>query len=453
MNDTTTAADAARVAAETEASREIATQAAPDDPNPPDTSPLPDPLPSRLRDGEPAGAEGGGEVAAKPLERITASDRSRADIAARFKEKRAARGGQVEFHGDMRDPSQTYGPLGLALEQMPDDGGQRSEEALPAQTPPVTTEAPPVEPAPPSSDIRHPTSDESRLIKVKVHGREAWLPEGEVIAEAQKSLAAGNLLESAKEVLAGARDQRSEQHPSSVLGPLSSASDPYMELAQTLQLDDAAAAGLKLRTAIESETSKARQDGAREAARQVRIENELAVSQKALQAFEKTHPEVAADEFARDAITTQVGREINADLQRVVAQGILKELPKTQDERNGLHTQLRAFGAPVRPIGELFDAAGNKYAAWRGTAPPKPEIISHKAEDPAADFHVPTSARPAPRVELSPDRAQRRATIVAQPTNGTVPPRAAQPAPELTMAQRRSAAVMAMRKARGQIVA
>src|SRR5262249_2442045 len=236
---------------------------APDSPNPPEAPPTP---------------QGGGEADAssrqpqpeepKPLERITAADRSRADIAARFKEKRAAAGGQVEFHGDMRDPSQTYGPFVPAPEQTSDDGDRRSEEQPPAQTPPQTTEAPPREQPPPSPVLSPPSSEaQPRLMKVKVHGREAWLPEGEVIAEAQKSLAAGNLLESAKEVLAGARGQMSDvgdQHPSS--DP-----DPYVALAQTLQLEDADAAGSRLRAAIESETAKARQEAAREAARNVRV--------------------------------------------------------------------------------------------------------------------------------------------------------------------------------------
>ncbi len=283
-------------------------------------------------------------------------------------------------------------------------------------------------------------------MKVKVHGREAWLPEGEVIAEAQKSLAAGNLLESAKEVLAGASDQMTEVRdqisdngdPTPDTRPPTS--DPYLALAQTLQLEDAAAAGTRLKQTIASETARARQEAAREAARQVRIENELAASQRALAAFEQAHPDVAADEFARDAVTTQVQREINADLQAALTQGILKELPPTQDERNGLHTQLRAFGAPVRAIGHIFDAAGTKYASWRGGKPA-----------PVAQPQT-TTATSAPRVELTTARQERRAQIVAQPTNGTAPPRAA-PAPELTTAQRRSAAVMAMRKARGQIVA
>jgi hypothetical protein len=456
MTDTTTAAQAARLAAEHEAAHEIAAQTAPDDPNPGVRDQMSDvggqrsegtDLTSDIR--PPTSDE-------KPLERITAADRSRADIAARFKEKRAAHGGQVEFHGDMRDPSQIYGPLGL---QTAEDGGQTTDAAgSPAQQELTGEEAQTVQQPPPSSDLR-PLSSEPKLVKVKVHGREMLLPENEVIAEAQKSLAAGNLLESAKEVLAGVRPQRTDvrDRMSEETDPASDirhpASDPFVALAQTLQMESADSAATKLKQAIESETAKARQEAAREAARHVRIETEVAVSQRALQAFERAHPDLASDEFARDAITTQVQREINADLQAAVTQGILKELPKAQDERNGLHTQLRAFGAPVRSIGDIFAEAGSKYATWRGDdapAPHKSEAGNQKPGNPT--FTVSTSAQPAPRVELSPGRAQRRATIPNQPTNGTVPPRPAPP-PEQTTAQRRSAAVMAMRKARGQIVA
>src|SRR5262249_21124865 len=126
-----------------------------------------------------------------------------------------------------------------------------------------------------------------------------------------------------------------------------------------------------------------------------------------------------------------------------VNEGILKELPKTQDERNGLHTQLRAFGAPVRSIGDIFAAAGSKYQTWRGGQPttkPPPQTTTQP------------TAPTAPRVELTTARQERRAQIVTQPTNSTVSPRAAPP-PEQTTAGRRSAAIMAMRKARGQIVA
>jgi hypothetical protein len=476
MTDISVAAEGARVVAETEASREIAATAAPDNPNPDDggqrseiggqttdpTSdirhPTSDPRDPRVE--EPGGVPGG-----KPLERVTSFDRGRADIAARFKEKRAAQGGQVEFHGDMRDPSQTYGPY---AGQMSDAGGQTPtsagaglEEPAAAQQQQATNEGPTAESASSTSDLRHPTSEpQSRLLKVKVHGREAFLPEQDVIAEAQKSLAAGNLLETAKEVLAGARGQMSD-----VRGQMSEGVDPtsdlrhptsdaYTELAQTLQLDGAEVAGSKLRAAIESETAKARQEAAREAARQVRIETELSVSQRAMTAFETAHPELASDEFARDSITTQVQREINADLQAAVTQGILKELPRSQDERNGLHTQLRAFGAPVRPIGDIFTAASSKYATWRGETPgsKSPGAAPRPAPQPQPTTQ-PSPSATAPRVELTTARQERRAAIPTQPTNGTVPPRAPALPPEQTMAQRRSAAVMAMRKARGQIVA
>jgi hypothetical protein len=447
MSDTTTAAEQARVAAETEASREIAATAAPDNPNPPapEAAPHPDPLPAsgerEIRDDGP-----------RPLERVTTFDRGRADIAARFKEKRAGQGGQVDFHGDMRDPSQTYGPY----------AGQGAPPA--PEAPSAPTEAAATEQAGAETTAPAPAPEQPALTKLKVHGVEMYLPQDQVVAEAQKSLAAGNLLESAKEVLSGARsqmsdagDQMSDQQPTSGIRHLSSESDPYLALAQTLQLESADAAGTKLKQTIESETAKARQEAAREAARHVRVENELAVSQRALAAFEETHPDLAADEFARDSITTQVQREINADLAAAVSQGILKELPKSQDERNGLHTQLRAFGAPVRSIGDIFAAAGTKYAAWRGAAPPaaKSEIGSQKSEGASStsDFRLPTSPAAAPRVELTTARQERRAQIPTQPTSGTAPPRAAAPAPELTTAQRRNAAVMAMRKARGQIVA
>src|ERR1700720_4494790 len=133
MSDTSTAAEATRITAETEASREIAATAAPDNPNPDDggqRSEIGGQTSDPSSDIQPRPREGGGPTSeAKPLERITTSDRGRADIAARFKEKRAAQGGQVEFHGDMRDPSQTYGPYaGQGAPQMSDDRDQRSEE-------------------------------------------------------------------------------------------------------------------------------------------------------------------------------------------------------------------------------------------------------------------------------------------------------------------------------------
>ena len=96
MSDITTATDDARMTAETEASREVTAQAAPDNPNPTADDA------GQTTDGatadpssKPAPAQAGVDPPsseAKPIERITTADRSRADIAARFREKRAAAG-------------------------------------------------------------------------------------------------------------------------------------------------------------------------------------------------------------------------------------------------------------------------------------------------------------------------------------------------------------------------
>jgi hypothetical protein len=119
---TNTAGEQTHVAAETEASREVTAQAAADNPNPTtdDGGQTTDTTST-----DQSSVLGPPSSEAKPLERITGADRSRAEIAARFKEKRAAQGGQVEFHGDMRDPSQTYGPLGLAPERTTEDRGRK----------------------------------------------------------------------------------------------------------------------------------------------------------------------------------------------------------------------------------------------------------------------------------------------------------------------------------------
>jgi hypothetical protein len=415
MTEQTPSANPTVIAAETEASRALAAEAAVDNPNPPADAAQPQ---ERAPAPAPEPADG-----AKPLQRGTAFDRGRADIASRFKEKRAASGGQVEFHGDMRDPSQTYG------------GHATPADAAPDAPPPGAAVAPG------EADAAQP-----RLMPLKVHGRDLYLPEQDVIAEAQKSLAAGNILETAKEFLQGAKRAAPDRpNPGDAPAPRSDAppaDDPYKQLADNLTFGtDPDAAAQQLRQTIEGE----RQTAAREAVRQVRLENELTASQRAMATFEQAHPELASDEFARDAVTTQVQREVNADLQRAVNQGVLADIPRTQDERNGLHTQLRAFGAPVRPMAEIFTAASQKYQTWRGEKPAPQPASTSAPNQPAASA--------APRVELSPDRAQRRAAIPTQPASGSVPPRAAAPPAEQNLAQKRSAAVMAMRRARGQIVA
>src|SRR5262249_6542157 len=111
MTDMTEVAEQVRISAETEASKEIVQQAAQDNPNPDDAGATTDtPSDDPSSDLRPPCSE-----APEPLQRITTFDRGRADIAARFRDKRAAQGGHTDYHGDHRDPTQTYGEV--ALEQ------------------------------------------------------------------------------------------------------------------------------------------------------------------------------------------------------------------------------------------------------------------------------------------------------------------------------------------------
>ena len=98
----TTPTDNATAAIESELTRShmIEAHAAVDSPNP-DEGGAPAPVPRQ--DGSAPAPE------PAPLERVTAGDKMRAAIAARFK---AGRGEGIDFHGDYRDPSQSYGPYG-----------------------------------------------------------------------------------------------------------------------------------------------------------------------------------------------------------------------------------------------------------------------------------------------------------------------------------------------------
>src|SRR5262249_7630618 len=131
------------------ASKEIMQQAAPDNPNPDVGDQMSDVGDQRSEDApatsdiRPLSSE-----EAQPLQRVTAFDRGRADIAARFREKRAAQGDHTDYHGDHRDLTQTYGTVGLPPDRMSDDRGQMSDDRDRRSDDGEQT-----------SDIRHLTSD------------------------------------------------------------------------------------------------------------------------------------------------------------------------------------------------------------------------------------------------------------------------------------------------------
>jgi len=217
--------------------------------------------------------------------------------------------------------------------------------------------------------------------------------------------------------------------------------DPIDQLVHDLQFGDRDAARERLRQTIDSR--------AEQAAQRVLSQNTFGSERnsriRALAEFQAANADLATDPYAPAVITNEVNRQYAADLAAI---GIAPDqMPKTAADVADWHMQARISGKPVRNIRDIFEASKAKFLEWRGGATPAPA-------DPATGDRQPQSqppARPtAPRVELSPDRIERRAAVPTQPQRASVPPR--QPAP-VQPGGDRSAAIMNMRKSRGQVTA
>ena len=426
--------------------REIETLAPNDSPDPADQAGLLQPgsdgvAPERATPERAEGAEGD----AAPLRRVTPADEQRNRLADRFKQRRAAAGGQLDFHGDHRDPTQVYGQLAVPDDgrRTREDGGQTTEDR--GQTPAFAGAGSQDQPDPSSV----PASSD-QLYRAKVNGVDVLLTEDQVLAEAQKSLAASDLLAQAKQVYRGVKqgapslpaapnqgDDPASGGSAPQPDPLPNQEPSIAELVAELQSGDPDAAGAKLEQTIESRAQRVAGNAAREAVLRERIERELATARRVLGTFEAANADLARDEFAREAVERQVYREYGEDLK---ALGIpVDHIPQDPVTRASWHNQLRATGAPVRDVGTILTAARDRFVAWRGGGPngqPKPQ---------------PQAARTAPpRMEVSVNRDDRRAVLPTQPTRASVPPKAASAAPPQ---RSRSDVIAGVRKSRGQIVA
>jgi hypothetical protein len=460
----TEAVNEAAAAAEQQALREIEATAASDDPSPASPHPIP---PPQAGEGVARSATGGGEddgsqaAKPKPLGRVTAADAKRAAIAARFSKDRPH---GLDFHGDYRDPAQSYGRYGepaheeieagpLARELAPEAEAQgQGEEPTSDQSRETSPQA---APAPEVQQHGNPSAQApmgpARLLKLKVNGVEMLIPEDAVVAEAQKSLAAGNILDQAKAIREVAQRGNAASRPDQDGEPSAQTpdqirtdaperetqdqGDPLEQLVHNLQFGDATEAAQQLRTTIATEAAK--MTDAAFKARQ--FDQEQAVRRRAVQKFEADNADLARDEFARDAIIRQVTREYAADLE---ALGVPKDqMPSDPTTIANWHIQARTQGRAVREFADILAESRTKFAAWRGG----PITIRQDQQTrPAAT---------APRVELSPERVQRRASLPTQPSRASAPARPAMDAPRPASPEdRRSSAISAMRKGRGQFV-
>jgi hypothetical protein len=379
------------------------------------------------------------QPAAEPAPRetppaVSAFDRKRDAISARFRTERTA-----DADAD-RDDVSDFARSGLPPE---------------IAAPPPAPQAPQDDLQPPADDVDpapEPAPAAPPRIKVKVHGKEQELPLEEIVAHAQKSLAAENILDEAKSKLKefdgileqarnkvarpdlpanttpDTRTQGSDQPAATTEPP--NQEDPYGKLIETIQFGDPSEARELLRNTIDTATTHTVQ----QELLQQRLRDEGARAAKTLKDFQDSHPDLAKDPMARAAIESKMFELQLADITalgldpaRIRPDG----LPPTPGDIANAHRFYRANGFNVLTPQALLEQARDNFLEWKG-------VKTQTPDDPA------TPPRAAPRIDVTVDRTQRRAAIPQQPARTAAP----RPDPQATPQPRDRSSIVNAEKAR-----
>lgn len=334
-------------------------------------------------------------------------DAKRNEIIARYREQRATEA-EDDNSEEIRRFAQDGLPPDLAALELPQPVEQ------PAEPEPVIEAQAPVTPA---------------KRKLKVRGQELELTDEEIIAAAQKSLAADDYLDEAKKRLSDVAElQRQIEQQGGRPTPATSAQpgqqpslaqpaepatpeeddaqhqDIYTQLGEKLQFGDPAEAGKYISQLIDAAADKKSKEASKDALLQERIRNERVRTQRILKDFQDTHPDLASDRYA-----SAVMREHLIDMQKqdLKTLGIADaQLPRDPDTVAQWHEYYRTEGHNVRDVPSMLKTARDDFLKWKGV----PEV---KPANPA----VPVT----PTVNITPQRTERRAAIQPQPTRTVAP--------------------------------
>lgn len=335
-------------------------------------------------------------------------DQRRADIVARFRTSRP-----VENEAD-RDQISDFARSGMPPEIEPDQEPAAVEQQA------------------------QDTLDEERApapqtFKVRVHGEERELTLEEITAEAQKSLAAGNILDEVKtlkreltDTLAGVRaappgqpagQPRAQPEQQPVPGQDGQAppnqEDALAKLIETLQFGDPAEAKTMLQNTIAEASTKA----AVEELQRQRLRDEGARTAKTLTEFKAKHADIAADPLAEAAIQTRIYQLQLEDLKAIGIDPAQIINPHSQArgapaDIAQAHLWYRSQGWNMTRPEDMLDSAVKDVMAWKGVTQQTPA--------------TPAAAKAAPRVDVTVDRTARRQAIPQQPSKTSAPAQAAQ---------------------------
>lgn len=373
-----------------------------------DSLPAADPAPAAPPPPEP-------EAGAEPS--IPTRDSKLNDIAARFRDSRKAERAP-EFNGDLSDPKTIYGAVAM------------EPEAHPAAVAPEPEPEPAPEPAP----------EEKRRFKLRVNHQDRELTEDEMIAAAQKALAADDILEDAKRIRREATQSPREParpHQDDTFAdqaepaPEPSAAAPHQDddltkVVEDIQFGDPKEAATKLRDLITRETQRASQA---ETTRYL-MGQDVERTMEQFNAFKDANPDLVNDPTASRLIQGFIEDGYREDLRKL---GVPEDRMPT--DINGLadyHRYYRVNRRPVRSAEQLLADSKARLDEWRGTArTPTPQ---------------PSQAQRPTQPRVAVDRTDRRATIPSQPTRSSAPPPSAPERP--TEENSRAAAIQRMKAQR-----
>lgn len=279
-----------------------------------------------------------------------------------------------------------------------------------------------------------------QTVRVKVHGVEKDITLDELVAHAQKAMAADNILDSAKAtakeletLVSQARDKvaRADRpDPNQVRQPstqtetgehadqgadAANQGDPLVKLIENMQFGDPNEGAPVLRKTI-AELVNA---GVKQAREQERLTDEGARAARALAKANEDHPEIANDPAASAAVSSFILRQQVEDIKALgVDPKQLRPdgLDPTADDIAVAHRWYRAKGFAVSSPETMLENGIAKFLDWRGTSNPKP-----------ADPAPAPDTKAAPRIEISVDRRERRAAVPQQPKPSGATPRPAAP--------------------------
>lgn len=384
---------------------------------------------------------------AEPIKPVVRSrfDDKRAEITARFRSSRTA---EV---ADAQDDVTAFAREG----GMPEDFRHATGEEPQSELTPEPEPAPDTAAAP--APVLQPAPGPEQKFKLTVNGRPVELTAEQVVAEAQKALAAGDILGDAKSLRAEMgrildETRTAAAHPAAPVrhqdgSPVQPEPPPAPEdvrnqddlqaLVEKIQFGDSKEAATLLRDTIGKAVVQATAPVVEARLIEGRLRDEGARTKQVLQDFKDQNPDLASDPYAHAVMERAMLDMQVEDLGKIgVDPATLRTdgLPATPTDIANAHRWFRTEQgfSSLRSPETMLVQAKDKVLAWKGVKP-----------EPAADPVLLPQGKP--RVEISVNRADRRQAVQPQPQR-TAAPQQRQPAQQPAQPRDRSDVVSAMQK-------